>query len=768
MTTGAEKNFKKAIAENSILHSLPIAIGTEIAGKIEFVNSSLCRLTGYSPRELKGENLKLLFEDSSDFDRVEILREVFNTGLSSILTTLRKKNNELKKVLCHFSLLSTGDNLPGITFSIYDFSEGDRDLKTIYQQVELFGNLFRSITNPFLIIQTKDYKVLKATPASVFGDAKDISRCYSLTHGFDSPCNGTDHPCPMKEVVEMKKPTKVEHKFFNKEGHTTIKEIHAYPVLDENGDVKSIIEYFIEIKSNRNANSKTNGETGILKELYENTTIGIFRSTPEGKIIFANPAAVAILGYTSLDDLLKINLEDNYQNSEDRIKFQKIIETEGRTYGFETKWRRTDNTVIDISISAQSVKDDDDNIIYYQGVIENVTEKKKAEQEIIRAKEEAEKMNRLKSNFLANMSHELRTPLSGILGFAEILGEEIESSFQKEVVGNIYQSGLRLLRSLDSVMNFSKLESEKMELTTVNLNVPAAVINVASWFRTEAEQKNLKLELKIIEKNLTAELDETLFKQIISNLIENSIKYTTEGKILVLVDKEKKQDADRVVIKVQDTGIGIHPENQKYIFDAFRQESEGLTRKYEGMGLGLTITKKYVELLDGEILVESNPGCGSCFTLNFPCNKNSGSELYSGQNIKENKPDENNSNLPTVLLVENEGASVEITKYFLKDLCTIDAVNNGEDALNMLMEKSYSAVIMDIDLGGSMDGIETTKEIRKIAKFKKLPIIALTAYAMRGDKEKILSAGCSHYISKPFRRKEITVLLSSILSSESH
>jgi len=766
MTTGAEKKIYKAIAENSILHSLSIAIGTEIAGKIEFVNSSLCRLTGYSSGELKGNNLKLLFEDSPDFDCVEILREVFNSGSSSVLTTLRKKNNEFKKVLCHFSLLGTEDNLPGIAFSIYDLSEGNTDLKNIYQQVELFGNLFRSITTPFLIIQTKDYKVIKATPASSFGDTKDISKCYSLTHGFDSPCNGTDNPCPMKEVVEMKKSVKVKHKLLNKEGYTTIKEIHAYPVLDEHGEVKSIIEYFIEIKSDGSANNKTNGETGLLKELYENTTVGIYRSSPEGQIIIANPAAVAILGYNSLDDLLKINLEESYQNPEDRIKFQKIIETEGRTYGFETKWRRADNTVIDISISAQSVKDDHDNIIYYEGIIENVTEKKTAEQEIIRAKEEAEEMSRLKSNFLANMSHELRTPLSGILGFAEILGEEIESSFQKEVVGNIYQSGLRLLRSLDSVMNFSRLESENIELTRVNLNVPDAVINVVSWFRTEAEHKNLELELKIIEKNLIAELDENLFKQIISNLIENSVKYTTKGKILVTVDKEKKQDADRVVIKVQDTGIGIHPENQKYIFDAFRQESEGLTRKYEGMGLGLTITKKYVELLDGEILVESNPGSGSCFTLNFPCYKYSGSELYSGQNIKEKKPDENDSNLPTVLLVENEGASVEITKYFLKDLCTIDAVNNGRDALIMLMEKDYSAVIMDIDLGGAMDGIETTKEIRKIAKFTELSIIALTAYAMKGDKEKILSAGCSHYLSKPFRRDEIKALISSVLSSE--
>ncbi len=766
--TGIEKTLKKEIPDNSILHSLSIAIGTEVAGKIEFANSSLCRLTGYKLSELKGKNLKILFEDSADFDHVEILREVFNNGSTNILTTLYKKNNEFKKVLCHFSLLNTEDNLPGIAFSIFDISEGNKDLKTIYQQVELFTNIFRSISDPFLVIQTKDYKVIKASPASINNEAKDLSKCYSLTHGFDSPCNGADYPCPINKVVETKQPVIVTHKNLNKEGYPTFKEIHTYPVIDADGDVKNIIEYYVELKNNVPANNKANGETGLFKELYENASIGIYRSTPGGKIITANPAAVAILGYTSLDELIEINLAEGYQNSEDRIRFQKIMEAEGTTFGFETKWKRGDDKVIDIGISAQSVKDDNNNIIYYEGVIENITEKKKAEREIIRAKEEAEEMSRLKSNFLANISHELRTPLSGILGFAEILGEEIESSFQKEVVGNIYQSGLRLLRSLDSVMNFSKLESEKIELTHINLNIPSAVINVVNWFKTEATRKNLEVEIKIVDKNLTAELDENLFKQVISNLIENSIKYTTEGKILVVVDKGKKQNTDWVIIKVEDTGIGIHPENQKYIFDAFRQESEGLSRKYEGMGLGLTITKKYVELMEGEIFVESTPGNGSCFTLKFPCRKRLVSELDSSRVVHDKKPDSIENSLPTVLLVENEEASVEITKYFLKDLCNIDSTNNGKNALVMLMEKDYSAVIMDIDLAGTMDGIETTKEIRKLSKFKELPIIALTAYAMKGDKEKILAAGCSSYMSKPFRRDEIHNRLSSVLSSKTN
>jgi PAS domain S-box-containing protein len=765
MTTGIKNNYNNEAFANSVLHSVSIAIGTEIAGKIEFANNSLCRLTGFKSSELKGKNLKLLFDESPEFDYVETLREVFSNRSTSIISTLKKKNGTVRKVLCHFSLLETEDNLPGIVFSVFDFSEGNKDLSLINQQVEHLSTIFNSMTNPFLIIRVKDYRVIKANRPSTSDSTIDDYKCYSLTHGFDSPCNGPDHPCPVKEVVETKQPVKVTHKHVNKNGSKVVVEIHAYPVLDENGDVKNIIEYSFENENAGTIIDISNGEKGLFKELYENATLGIYRSTPEGKIIIANPAALAILGYSSLNELLKVNLEQGYINSEDRDRFQKIMQAEGTTYGFETKWKRKDDTIIDLSISARAVKDGGDNIIYYEGVIEDITAKKLVEAEILRAKEEAEGMNRLKSNFLANISHELRTPLSGILGFAEILGEEIESPFQKEVIQNIYQSGLRLLRTLDSVMNFSKMEAQKIELARTDLNLANAVVNVIKWFKTEAANKKLLVETKIVEPHLTAKLDENLFKQILSNLIGNSIKYTAQGKIIVIVDKETKQNTSWAIVKVHDTGIGIHPQNQKYIFDAFRQESEGLSRKYEGMGLGLTITKKYVELMDGEISVESNPGSGSCFIVKFPRTNISSTNVGSEHIIKNSSNDDENG-LPRVLLVENEEASVEITKYFLRGLCTIDSVDNGKDALLMLMENDYNAVIMDIDLAGPMDGIEATKEIRNISKFSNLPVIALTAYAMKGDKEKILASGCNYYMSKPFRRYEIYNLLSSVLANK--
>ena len=764
MTAGSKNNPKSEVSINSVLHSLSVAIGTEIAGKIEFINSSLCRLTGFSSSELKGKNLKLLFEDSPEFDRVEILREVFNNGSASIITSLKSKDSSLKKVLCNFSILETSNNMPGIVFSFFDLSEQNKDLSSIHQQIEMLGAIFRSITNPFLIINTKDYRVIKANGSATLDSAKDFSKCYSLTHGFEDPCNGPDHPCPLKKVLETKVPVTVEHRHLSKSGGLVFTEIQAYPVLDKNGNIESIIEFSFERENSGTANIKSNEERGLFKELYENATLGIYRSTPEGKIIIANPAALVILGYSSMDELLQINLEEGYLNPDDRIRFQKIMRTEGTTYGFETKWKRADNKVIDLSISARALKDDNNNIIYYEGIVEDITERKRVREEMLRAKEEAEEMNRLKSNFLANISHELRTPLSGILGFAEILGEEIESAFQKEVVGNIYQSGLRLLRTLDSVMNFSKLEAQKIELSRTNLDVARIVAIVVKLLKTEAVNKKLTIETNFVQKQFTAELDENLFKQILFNLIENSIKYTAHGKIVVTVDKEQNQNECWAVVKVEDTGIGIHPENQKYIFDAFRQESEGLSRKYEGMGLGLTITKKYVELMDGEIAVESDPGKGSCFTIKFPCRSSTHSNASSRKNIKDTESEDPGNNLPSVLLVENEIASVEITKYFLKDLCNIDSVDNGKDALIMLMEKDYNAVIMDIDLAGPMDGIEATKEIRKISKFNSLPIIALTAYAMKGDKEKILSAGCDHYMSKPFRRDEIYDLLNSVLT----
>jgi len=749
----------------SVLNSLPVAAGTEVVGKIEFVNDALCRLTGYKRSELKGNSIKILFNDNIESERITILQKIFRHGNAGIAATIKTKLGKPVNVFCRFSILNSDNRLPGIVFTITRTDTEGEEFEEVNRKGMMLEEIFSSIKNSLAIIRASDHKIIKSSrDNSSFTDDK----CYSLLYGRSLPCKGENHLCPLAGVKETKKPVVVEHKIIDKSGKPSFREIHAYPVLNENGDVEKIIEYSVDITESKRTGNNNAEWQNQLNDVYENATIGIYRTTPEGKFIFANPAAMALLGYTSINDLLNANLVESHIEIYDRKTFKNIMEKEGTIFGFESKWKRKDGVVIFIRESARTIRDENNETRYYEGVVEDITEKKKAETELMLAKEQAEEMSRIKSNFLANMSHELRTPLCGILGFAEMLGEEIEDSFHKELVASIYHSGSRLLKTLNSLLNFSKIESEKIELNYEKINILASVASVIDTFRKETEYKNLQLELDNNTEEKFAELDSTLFQQIVSNLIENAIKYTKEGKVTVAIDTEERTAGDWIVIKVIDTGIGIPGESQLRIFDAFRQASEGLTRKYEGTGLGLAITKKYVELMDGKISVESVPGIGSTFTVKFPAsasfddgNKNSKlSNITQAELQNENK-------LPDVLLVENEPSSVDITKHFLKDICFIDDTDNGSDAIIMLMEKKYEVIIMDIDLAGSLDGMETTQEIRKLRAYKDIPIIALTAYAMKGDKEKCFASGCSHYMSKPFNKEEIASLVKSVLNEYS-
>ncbi|MHB1689015.1 MAG: sensor histidine kinase [Ignavibacteriaceae bacterium] len=224
----------------------------------------------------------------------------------------------------------------------------------------------------------------------------------------------------------------------------------------------------------------------------------------------------------------------------------------------------------------------------------------------------------MKSNFLANMSHELRTPLIGILGFAEILNKEIEYEELKGMAKIIYSSGNRLLQTLNLVLDFSRIESDKYEMKVISLDLAKATIDTAKLFYAMVNVRNLYLKINIKDDSLFANLDENIFHQIINNLVNNAIKFTSDGGIVVELDKEIINDKLWAAIKVIDTGIGIPEESIQIIFEEFRQVSEGLNRNYEGTGLGLTITKKIVELMNGRITVESVYGKGSKFTVYFP------------------------------------------------------------------------------------------------------------------------------------------------------
>jgi CheY-like chemotaxis protein/anti-sigma regulatory factor (Ser/Thr protein kinase) len=258
-------------------------------------------------------------------------------------------------------------------------------------------------------------------------------------------------------------------------------------------------------------------------------------------------------------------------------------------------------------------------------------------------------------------------------------------------------------------------------------------------------------------------LDKRLFKEIMTNLIKNAIKYTERGGIII----ESLIKNDYVEINIRDTGIGIPRDKYKVIFEEFRQESEGYSRSFEGTGLGLTLAKRYAELMRGNISVKSELGVGSVFTVRLPLRSERKGFIPNGLLKEENLKDETpKDELRKILLVENDKINANLIRLYLRNLYEVTLAVNGNEALELTSKNKYDAILMDINLGESINGVEVTKILRKIPDYKNTPIIAVTAFAMKGDKEEFFEAGLDYYIAKPFYKSKLIGLLDSIFNQK--
>ncbi|QGY43400.1 PAS domain S-box protein [Maribellus comscasis] len=389
-------------------------------------------------------------------------------------------------------------------------------------------------------------------------------------------------------------------------------------------------------------------------------------------------------------------------------------------------------------------------------IIRDITERVKYIEDIKKAKEKAEEADRLKSAFLANMSHEIRTPMNGILGFTSLLNEPGLTGEEKQrFIDIIQQSGNRMLNTINDLIDISRIETGQVELFFKSVNLKEEVENQYNFFTAEANKKGLTLFLedKLDEEEKYFGTDLKKISSIITNLVKNAIKYTDRGYIEIGMEKRDSN----LIFYVKDTGIGIPKQRQSAIFDRFVQADIGDSRAYEGSGLGLSITKAYVEMLGGEIHVHSKIGVGTLFTVVLP-------EISEKQKAKEEKPDKvsvtvnNGLKKLNVLIAEDDETSFLHLSFLLENYAKqIHRAKTGLEAVKLFkINSDLDLVLMDIKMP-DMDGFEATKEIRKIDP--DVVIIAQTAYALEGDRAKTLEAGCNSYISKPIDKGKLISLI---------
>ena len=392
-----------------------------------------------------------------------------------------------------------------------------------------------------------------------------------------------------------------------------------------------------------------------------------------------------------------------------------------------------------------------------------IEQRKRVEKELQKAKELAEAASKTKSEFLANMSHEIRTPMNGILGTLQILQDSELSKEQREYVGIAYNSGEALLSLLNDILDFSKIEAGKLELEYIPFDLAQVIRELEVLLKGKVDERGIRLATDVPQQ-LPPVLrgDPVRIRQILANLMTNAIKFTEQGEVRVRVDIiDQRENAVRVRMEVIDTGIGIPEEAQRKLFNSFTQADGSTTRKYGGTGLGLAIVRQLVTMMHGRLGVDSELGKGSCFWIEI------GFEIPTGVSLQTEQP----AGQPVqvehvqgrVLLVEDNPVNQAVAKKMLEKIgLQYEVAGNGQEALKRLEEDhDFSAVLMDCQMP-VMDGYAATGEIRQREqqfRLQRIPVIAMTANAMEGDKEKCLDAGMDDYVAKPVKIAELKQVL---------
>jgi len=387
---------------------------------------------------------------------------------------------------------------------------------------------------------------------------------------------------------------------------------------------------------------------------------------------------------------------------------------------------------------------------------EVTTERKNMELELVAAKEKAQESDRLKTAFLANMSHEIRTPMNGILGFAQILKDpRISKAQQKHFIDVIEKSGQRLLNLLNDIIDVSRIESGHRELDLSEISVHETLQYMFGFFKPgyEEQRPGVNLVMDLPEEDIQFVTDRDKLHSILMNLLRNAEKFTLEGRVVFGCHREE----DSVVWYVKDTGIGIPASKQPMIFDRFFQADISFSRGYEGAGLGLSISKAFVEMMGGRIWLESESGKGSVFYFSLPLEPDSVQKESVTEEVSPSGPQRKKGEV-NLLVVDDDAASFEVIKYMLENEgFRLYHAKSGEEALDFFStQKDLDLILMDIKMPG-IDGHETTRNIRKIDR--DIPVIAQTAHALSGDAEKSLASGCNDYLAKPIKKE---VLLKKI------
>jgi PAS domain S-box-containing protein len=685
--------------------------------------------------------------------------------------------------------VKTDDNgnpltLFGTVQDITEIKKTEQELRDSEERYRLMaGNSTDMISrhNPageYLYASPSAFNLLGYKPEELIGRG-----AYEFFHPEDFEIIRKSH----ETAVDVNKPTTITYRIRRKDGEYIWFETTNKTVMNETGEIKEIVTVSRDVTNRKLAEDQVKKSLALLRAIFISVNEGVIAFDVDNNLTNYNPQFLEIFAIDEDDidiydqsELFEFLSEKIIGHDEFLTKVFSIIDLEDSEVVFDIHLKN--KKVIEISSKPQIIGNQNsgrlwtftditdkirnrDKLLWYTKDLELAKTKleEKTSQlehtvrELKEARHTAEQATRAKSMFLANMSHEIRTPMNAILGFSELLSKSITDRRHSRYLEAISSSGKSLLSLINDILDLSKIEAGKLELAYEPIDIKSVTDDIRNIFQLAVEEKNLRLEFKI-DEDLPPGLvfDETRLRQILFNLVGNAVKFTDSGQIKVSASKTRElADESRIcmALSVEDSGIGIPEQQKEKIFESFMQQEGQSNRKYGGTGLGLTITKRLVEMMGGDISVESEPGRGSVFTVKF-----SEVDIASMEKRRSRHLADDNADIEfrpaTILVVDdiaiNRDLIINILDNF--DFRVLEA-ENGAEAINIARIERPDFIMMDMKMP-VMDGYEATRKMKEIDYLKNVPIVAVTASAMK-QSEDLIKDLCDGYLKKPLNQSDL-------------
>jgi PAS domain S-box-containing protein len=747
----------------SIYSVAPVGIGVVVNRVLKEVNIRVCEMTGYSREELLEKNARILYPSQEDYEFVGKYKyeQIKEKGTGEVETRWQKKDGSVINVLMASTPIDLNDHSRGVTFTALDITARTNIENELKEKSSFLSTIME--TSPVGIVtvdKTGNITYANRRAEQILGLVKDVI----TTSTYDAPLwNHTDldgSPLPEeKQPFNMVKKSlntvlNVQHGITWPDGTLVILSINATPIKDNHGKFNGMIASIEDISELRQAEEKARK----LARAVEESSVSVMITDKEGVIEYVNPFFTELTGYCFEEAKGKTPniLKSGHQST---AFYEKLWNTilSGRDYEGEFLNKKKTGELYWAKAVVSPITNSDGSIINFVSIKQDITEKKRIDEELVAAKEKAQESDKLKSAFLQNISHEIRTPLNGILGFGGLLSETNHSpEDRKEMLSIVKQSSNRLLKTITDYMDMARIVTGTMNVHKKEFPLQPVIEEAIQEVRFQCETD--KIELTTVIPNECGSLrlfsDNELIRKTLTILLENALKFTSQGEIKCGC----RVIPGYVEFYVQDTGVGIASDKLKIIFDSFVQEDMSDTRGYEGSGLGLSIARGLVHLLGGSISVTSEKGKGSTFTFNVPYNENEAEEKTTQTEAKSVVA----TGKPLVLLAEDDESNYLYMAEVLQQAgCDYLLAKNGKEAVEFCKQHpDITLVLMDIKMP-VMNGIEATMRIREFRPG--VPIIATTAYAQTGDEQIFLSSGCSGYLPKPISPEKLKVLFNENL-----